>query len=125
MVVETKSTYISKVNDDTVKVILKPYAVLGTEEYNSFYPIYVDLMGYEGDYKFLIIIQSGARVKKKHLDYFKKDYKTTYKIAEAYLIISPVARMFLKVLIKIVNKRYPVRLFDDEAEAIAWLESIK
>ena len=122
--IETKSAFISKIDDDTVKVILKPNARVSKEEYESFYPIYQELLNKDKDMKLFILIQNGARVEKKLPDFFKKVYNIEYKKAEAYMIISPVARMFLKLMIRIVGNKYPVRHFHSEDEAVLWLKSI-
>lgn len=122
--VETKSAFISKIDDDTIKIILKPDARVSEQEYKSFYPIYQEMLNKDKDIKLFILIQSGARVERKLPDFFRNVYKLDYKKAEAYMIISPVARMFLKLMMKIVGSKYPVRLFYSETEAIQWLQSI-
>ena len=124
-VIETKSAYISRVDNDTLTVILKPGALVTTKEYNGFEEKYYELMGRKDKFKFLVIVQEGAKVEKRYIDYFSRDYKTTYKKAEAYMVVSPLARMFLKILVKIVDNKYPVRLFNHEKEALDWLSTIK
>ncbi len=123
-VIETKSAFISRVDDKTLRVILKPKALVTMAEYNTFEGKYYELMGREGRFKFLVIVQEGARIDKSYADYFRYDYKTKYKYAEAYLVASPLARMFLKILIKVVDNKFPVRLFNTEDDAILWLKSL-
>ncbi|MCG8576484.1 MAG: STAS/SEC14 domain-containing protein [Flavobacteriales bacterium] len=121
--IETENASISKINKDTVKLVVR--GKVTQKEYESFYSAYCELTGMEKDMKFLIIIESGGGVKKKIVDFFKKDYRVHYKKAEAWMIISPFTRMFLKILMKAVDRKYPIQHFDTEESALEWLASIK
>jgi hypothetical protein len=123
--IETSSAYISKIDEDTIKMVLKPNSRISTEEYRSFLPAYKEILGKDSDIKFLVIVQTGARVEKRMVDFLKTDFNTTYKKAEAYIIVSPISRMFMKVMNKLINNKYPIRHFEREENAIEWLKSIK
>lgn len=125
--IETNSAFISKLDDNTAKVIIKSNALLSEEEYNSFEEIYYNLMGSKGPFKFIIILEHGARIKKNVTSFFKKDYKTDFKMAEAYLIKDPVIKMFFRVGQKILKNRrnYPVKEFNTEQDALSWLKSLE
>ena len=46
--IETNSAYISKVDDNTIKVIFKKDSVLSVEEYATYEEHYYELMGRKG-----------------------------------------------------------------------------
>ena len=123
--IETNSAFISKLDDNTIKVIVKANALLSEEEYNSFEAIYHELIGERKPLKFIIILEHGARLNKKITSFFQKEYRTELKIAEAYLIKDPVIKMFFRVGKKILNNRrnYPVEEFNNEEDALSWLKS--
>ena len=124
--IETNSTFISKIDDDIIQVIVKSGAVLGHEEYDTFEEIYYELAGGKRPLKFIVIIEENARLKQKIVNFFSKNYKTDFKIAEAYLIKDPMVKMFFRVGKRILNKRrnYPVQEFNNEEEAVSWLKTI-
>lgn len=123
--IETNSAFISKIDDNTIKVIVKTNALLTEEEYESFQEIYHDIIGDKKPLKFLIILEHGARLRKKITNFFKNEYRTDFKIAEAYLIKDPIIKMFFRVGKKILSNRrdYPVKEFDNEEDALSWLKS--
>ena len=123
--IETKSAFISKIDEDTLKIIFKPNAYLRTEEYQGMYEHYRSLLKKEKEMKLLIIIQEGFQFEKKYMDFFKNVFRTDFKKAEAYVILHPFSKMFFKVGVKMLNNRYPLRIFDHEKEALNWLKEIK
>lgn len=122
--IETKSAHISKLDENTIKVVFKPNALLTQEEYVTLFGHYKELLGRDSEMKFLVIIQEGFKMKEKYLKFFKKDYRTDFKKAEAFIVLNPASRMYFKVGIAIVKNNYPVKLFDNEADAIKWLKTI-
>lgn len=124
--IETNSVYISKVDDDTVKVIIKQGACVSLKEYATFENYYYQLVGQKKAIKFLIIIEEDARIQIGIVNFYKGTYKTDFKKAEAYMIKNPKIKMFFTVGKKILNKRrdYPVKEFESEKEALSWLKSI-
>ncbi|MEX1001836.1 MAG: STAS/SEC14 domain-containing protein [Crocinitomicaceae bacterium] len=123
--IETRSAFISKIDEDTLKVIFKPNAYLTVEEYGQLYKHYQKELGKSDAIKFLIIIQEGFKTEKKYLQFFMNHYRTDFKKAEAYIIVHPSTKMFFKVGTKMVNHKYPIKLFEKEAEALSWLKSLK
>lgn len=123
--IETKSTHISKLDENTIKVIFKPNALLEKDEYKSLYGHYQSLLAKDSDIKFLVVIQEGFKMKDKYLNFFKKDYRTDFKKAEAFIVLNPASRMYFKVGLTLVKNNYPVKLFDNEKDALNWLETIK
>ena len=122
--IETKSAHISKLDENTIKVVFKPNALLTQEEYHTLYGHYKEILGRDNEMKFLVIIQEGFKMKEKYMKFFKKDYRTDFKKAEAFIVLNPASRMYFKVGIAIVKNTYPVKLFDNEADAIKWLKTI-
>lgn len=123
--IETESFYISKVGEDIVKVISKPDAFVTVSEYETLKQRYFDLIGKEEDIKFLVIIQPGFKSEFKYSQFFKNFFRTEFKKAEAYIIKHPPSKPFYKVGLKLVPHKYPVKLFEQEEEALTWLQSIK
>lgn len=122
--IETKSAYISLVEEDIIKVVFKPHAFLTDEEYSGYMAHYEQLAGKRGEYKFLCIVQVGFKVENRYLKFLTKSYKTNFKKAEAYVIKNPSAKMFFNLGTKIVKRKYPILMFDSEEEALTWLRSI-
>ena len=123
--IETKSAHISKLDENTIKVVFKPNALLEKEEYDTLYGHYQSILGKDSEMKFLVIIQQGFKMKEKYVNFFKKNYRTDFKKAEAFIVLNPASRMFFKVGLAIVKNNYPARLFDTEQEALNWLNTIK
>lgn len=123
--IETKSAHISKLDENTIKIVFKPNALLEKEEYDTLYGHYQSLLGIDSEIKFLVIIQQGFKMKDKYLNFFKKDYRTDFKKAEAFIVLNPASRMYFKVGLTLVKNNYPVKLFDNEKDALNWLENIK
>jgi hypothetical protein len=122
--IETKSAYISKLDEDTIKLVFKPGAYFSKEEYASFYELYCKLLGKEQEMKFLVIIQEGFKMEQRYLQFFKTEYRTDFKKAEAYVILNSSSRMFFKVGIQLIPHDYEAKLFKNEIEAEAWLKKI-
>jgi len=123
--IETKSAFISKIDEDTLKIIFKPGAMLHMEEYQDMFNHYQTLLNKEQGMKFLIIVQEGFRLEKKFLSFFKNVFRTDFKKAEAYVILHPSSKMFFKVGLQMVKGTYPQKIFESEHEAINWLNQIK
>jgi hypothetical protein len=75
--------------------------------------------------KFLVIVQEGFKMEKRYLNFFKKEYRTDFKKAEAFVILNPSSRIFFKIGVKLVKYDYDAKLFEKEEEAINWLKKIK
>ncbi len=123
--IETQSAYISTLDDDTIKLVFKPNAFLTTVEYGTLYKHYCDLLGKDSEMKFLVIVQEGFKMEKRYLNFFKKEYRTDFKKAEAFVILNPSSRIFFKIGVKLVKYDYDAKLFEKEEEAINWLKKIK
>ena len=123
--IETKSAYITKLDDDTIKLVFKPGAFLKKEEYSELFGHYQKLIGRDHDIKFLVIVQEGFKMEQRYLQFFKKEYRTDFKKAEAYIIRNPSSRMFFKVGIQLIPHNYEAKLFEVEKDAIEWLQRIK
>jgi hypothetical protein len=122
--IETESAYISKINENTIKLVFKPNAQLTNEEYQTFYQHYSELVDVEKGVKFLVIMEKGFKMKDKYLNFFKKKYKTNFKLAEAFILIDTNLKYFFKLGDKLVKRKHPIELFNTEEEALKWLESI-
>ncbi|MEO9531465.1 MAG: hypothetical protein ABJG68_14270 [Crocinitomicaceae bacterium] len=122
--IETKSAYISKLDEDTIKLVFKTGAFLDKEEYASLYGHYCSLLGRKTEMKFLVIVQEGFKMEQRYLQFFKKEYRTDFKKAEAYVILNPSSRMFFKVGIQLIPHNYEAKLFENEADALRWLKKI-
>lgn len=122
--IETKSAFISKIDGDALKVILKTNAYLTVSEYDELLGHYIKLIGRNENIKFLVVVQPGFKMEGQYASFFKNRYKTEFKKAEAYVIKNPPSKMMFKVGIKLVPHKYPVKLFDTEAEALTWLKAI-
>ena len=122
--IETKSAVISVIDNDTLKVVMKPNVYLSKQEYESFSPIYFDLACKNKDIKFLVIVQEGLKVENRVMNFFQSMYRTDFKKAEAYIVLDPMHKLFFKVALKLAKIKYPVRLFENEREALAWLNTI-
>lgn len=122
--IETKSAFISKIDEQTIKIIFKPQARLDIEEYELFYDHYKATLGDAPKMKFLILVQEGFKLEKKILKFFKNVFRTDFKKAEAYVILHPPTRMFFKVGLQTIKHEYPVKLFESEKEALDWLKTI-
>lgn len=122
--IETKSAFISKIDDNTIKVVFKPNAFLRDAEYQTYLDHYEKLLGMRTGFKFLVIVQEGFKLENRYLKFFKKSYNTDFKVAEAYLVLNPSAKMFFSLGTKVVKRKYPIKLFDTEKEALTWLKSI-
>lgn len=120
--IETKSAYISKLDEDTIKLVFKPGALLKQEEYTTLYGHYCSVLGKTEQMKFLVIVQEGFKMEQRYLHFFKKEYRTDFKKAEAFIILNPSSRMFFKVGIQLVPHSHEAKLFDKEVDAIAWLK---
>ncbi|MFT4600780.1 MAG: hypothetical protein ACI857_000957 [Arenicella sp.] len=123
--IETKSAYISKLDEDTIKVVFKPNAYLTSVEYAELYGHYCELLQKKEEMKFLVIVQEGFKVENRYMKFFKKEYRTDFKKAEAYVILNPSSRMFFKVGVQLIPHSYETKMFDKEEEAIKWLKQIK
>jgi len=123
--IETKSAYISKLDQDTIKIVFKPNAYLTTVEYKELYGHYQELLGKDDEMKFLVIVQEGFKMENKYLKFFKKDYRTDFKKAEAFVVLNPASRMFFKIGVLVVPHSYEAKLFEKEEEAIEWLKQIQ
>lgn len=123
--IETKSAYISKLDENTIKIVFKPDSILEREEYAELHSHYSTLLGDIDKIKFLVIIQEGFKMKDKYLNFFKKDYRTDFKKAEAFIVLNPASKMFFKVGLAIVRNSYPIKMFENETEAVNWLQTIK
>lgn len=123
--VETKSAVISVVDNDTLKVVMKPNAYVSKIEYETFAPIYFNLAGRKKEIKFLVIVQEGLSVENKVMNFFQSMYRTDFKKAEAYIVLDPTHKLFFKVALKLAKIKYPVRLFENEREALIWLNTIE
>ncbi|MBD3636785.1 MAG: hypothetical protein HUJ25_05530 [Crocinitomicaceae bacterium] len=122
--IETSSTFITKLDEDTLKVIFKPNSYLSMEEYESLLDYYRSLLGRDSGIKFLVIIQPGFKMEKQYSHFFKNHYKTNFKRAEAFVLLHPPTRMFFNVGIKLVKPKHPVKLFNKEEDALNWLKKI-
>ena len=122
--IETNSAYISKIDDDTLKVVFKPNAILKKGEYQEMYEHYQSILGKKTEMKFLVIVQEGFKMEEQYLKFFKKDYRVDFKKAEAFILLNPSSRMFFKVGIHVIPNKYPAKLFDNEKEALKWLKTI-
>lgn len=122
--IETKSAFISKIDESTLKVIFKPGAHLQTDEYKEMFTHYQTLLNKSEEMKFLIIIQEDFRFESKFLDFFKNVFRTDFKKAEAYVILHPSSKMFFKVGLLMIENDYPAKIFEKETEAIDWLKNI-
>jgi SpoIIAA-like len=123
--IETTSAYLSKLDKDTVKIVFKPNAFLTTVEYKSLYDHYKQLLGKDDEMKFLVIVQEGFKMENKYLRFFKKDYRTDFKKAEAFVVLNPASRMFFKIGVQVIPHSYEAKLFEKEEEAIEWLNQIQ
>ncbi len=121
--IETKSAHITKVDEETIKVVFKTNIYLSYEEYDKFQDHYRSLIP-QGKIKFLAIIQDGFHVEDGYIKFFKK-YKTDFKFAEAFIIMPIITKTFFKAATRIVKPNYPAKMFRSEKEALSWLQSIK
>lgn len=54
----------------------------------------------------------------------KNDDLQSLSTAKAFVVVSSVYRAILKQYIKIVSKKYPMKVFKTEEEAVVWLKSV-
>lgn len=120
--IETESFFISVLDEDTLKIVSKPNARMTYIEYDKLETFYRTLLPEKTKFKFLIILQEGFSLEKNPLDFIKHKIQLGYRHAEAYVIVSPILRMFVNVGIKIYKNRHPVRMFESEAQALKWLK---
>ncbi|UKN02673.1 hypothetical protein K6119_03990 [Paracrocinitomix mangrovi] len=120
--IETNSAFISKVDDETIKVIFKPNTVLTVEDYHKYDKHYEQLVDTSKKLKFLVIVQPGFKMKNKFTSFFKENYRKDNKKAEAFILRDPPSKIFFKVGVRIAKHQYPIRSFESEEEALNWLK---
>ena len=123
--IETDSAFISKIDEDTLKVIFKPNAFLTIKEYDTLYDHYRSVLGKDDGMKLMTIVQPGFRLEKQYSSFFTKNYRTDFKKAEAYILLHPPSRVFFKVGLKLIKGKHLARMFNNEEEALSWLKTIK
>lgn len=119
---ESDSFFISVLDDETIKLVSKPNAKLMYKEYDTLKAIYKKLLPNQEKYKMLIVFQEGFSLEKNPLDFLKNKIDLSYRKAEAYVIISPIFRVFVSVGIKMRTLDYPIKICKTEEEAELWLK---
>ncbi|MCH2235134.1 MAG: hypothetical protein MK078_12850 [Crocinitomicaceae bacterium] len=118
---ESDSFFISVIDEETLKIVSKPNVKMRYSEYETLNNIYKELLPGVEKYKFLIVLQEGFTIEKNPIDFIKHKLNPTYRKAEAYVIISPIFKVFVQVGKKISGFRHPIKIFNNEKEAQAWL----
>ena len=118
---ESDSFFISVLDDETLKIVSKPNVKMRYSEYDKLQEIYEELLPGIEKYKFLIVLQEGFSIEKNPMDFIKKKLNPTYRKAEAYVVISPIFKVFVQVGKKISGLKHPIKIFNNEKEAEAWI----
>ena len=118
---ESDSFFISVLDEQTIKIVSKPNVKMLYTEYDRLKDIYRELLPGKEKYRLLIVLQEGFSIEKNPMDFIKNKVDLSYRKAEAYVIISPIFRVFVQVGKKITGYPHPIKIFNTESEAETWL----
>jgi hypothetical protein len=122
--IETKVSWISMLDEDTLRVEFKPDAFVDVEEFQENLRAYKKLITTERVFM-LTVANPGAETSVEVRNLFSSPERSSFKYAEALVISSLAQKLMANFVIKVQKPHHPLRFFNDEKDALKWLKEQK
>jgi len=122
--IETKVAYITLIEENILRIEYKPDCFVDIQEYEENLQAYKKLIKEEKVY-LLTIAPPGASVSLEVRNKFSTRERSSFKIAEAFVISTSAHRLIANFVIKVQKPKHPLRFFGFEFEAMEWLMELK
>lgn len=119
--IETKSAYITKIDEDVVRVEIKKNYEITLSDLEENYNAYKQLFGDDMKLYILSVFNEGASTSLEVRNKFVSKERSAFKIAEAIVINSMAHRIVGNFVIKVQKPKHKMQAFGKEKEAMDWL----
>lgn len=116
----TNSSRISKIDDDIIRIEFKPNHLITEEDFEENYKAYFKLMDRE-KFFLLSIANEGSSVAPEVRKKFSTPERSSFKLAEAFVIRTLAHRLVAGFVTKIQPPSHNLKFFENEREALKWL----
>jgi hypothetical protein len=121
--IETKVAFVNLVEEDLIRIEYKPDAYVDIEAFAENLDAYKKLMT-NGRVYFLTVVGEGATITQEARDLFATPERSSFKIAEAFVIKTMAHRIVANFVMKVQRPKHIMRVFSEEIEAMTWLKSV-
>lgn len=122
--IETSVAFISLIEDDVLRIELKPNCHLDLEEFEENMAAYKKLMRTDRAY-LLTIASPGASMSIEARNKFATRERSAFKIAEAFVIRSLAHKLLADFVMKVQKPSHNLKFFRTEEEARKWLLGVR
>ena len=118
--IETKISFITKLDDDMVRVEVKKNVEPELEDLEENYNAYKKLFKAQKLY-FLIVFNEGSNTSLEVRNQFASQNRSSFKIAEAIVVKSMPHKLIANFVLKVQKPEHKMQVFNNEKEALDWL----
>lgn len=123
MKIETRISFIEKLNNNIIRVEIKPDILLEPMDLDENYEAYTQQLNIENGL-FLLVFKPGAEANLEARIKYANPKRSKIKKAEALVINTLAHRLGANFYKKKFKPTHPVEIFTEEKEAVDWLLSI-
>jgi hypothetical protein len=120
--IETRISYITPLEDNIIKVIIKENIDVTVEDLEENYQAYLPVFDENKMAKFLLIIGKGGTASKEVREEFAAKGRDKFKIAEAIVVKTPGHKLIANFILNFYKQKHPVKPFSNEVDALKWLK---
>ena len=120
--IETNTSFFERTEDGIVIVRKKQNSFVDIEEALEDYEVHRKLAGSKPSPSMLIMTDM-LNASAKAREFFSLPIHAEYRCAEAFVVNNLAIRMLITFYMKTAKKKYPIRIFSNEEEALAWLRT--
>jgi hypothetical protein len=118
--IETKISYITKLDEDVVRVEVKKDVEPELEDLEENYNAYQSLFANKQLY-FLVVFNKGASTSLEVRNKFASKQRSSFKIAEAIVVESMSHKLIANFVLKVQKPTHKMQVFNNETDALKWL----
>lgn len=120
--VETSTSYFERTAEGIVIVRKKSNSFVDIEEAKEDYEVHRRLAG-SNPSPSMLIMNDMLNASAEAREFFSLPIHAEYRCAEAFVVNNLAIRMLITFYMKTAKKRYPIRIFSNEKDALAWLRT--
>jgi hypothetical protein len=121
--IETSVAVISVLEENILRIEFKPDCYIDIREFEENLCAYKKLMTTEKVYV-LTIASPGATISREARDRFSSPERSTFKIAEAFVIESLAHKILADFVTRVQKPKHRLRFFNTEEKAMKWLKKL-